>query len=352
MKTVRIAVRNNEHTIKFGIGALYALAEAPAILSADAVCVVADTNTARFIPQVRGVLPALPVYEVTLAPGETHKTPETVVELCRAFARYGLTRESTVIALGGGVVGDITGFAASCYMRGIRCVQLPTTLIAMTDSAVGGKTGVDLPEGKNLFGAFHQPSAVIAELRFLDTLPEREIKAGLGEILKYYGLGAFPNASLDAFPLTQTSMLSDAFESVISDCVAYKARVVEEDELDVGKRRFLNFGHSFGHALEKMHNFKTYTHGEAVTFGIIIALRVGVKLGITAPDTSDSMLSAAAKMGLVTDSGVSPAELLPHMRGDKKNVRGIIRLVMLRQIGEPLIYEITESELNSVLEGL
>ncbi|MDR3148696.1 MAG: 3-dehydroquinate synthase [Oscillospiraceae bacterium] len=352
MKIVNVPVRGKDYKVTIGRGAISALAETIASMNADAVCIAADTNTVRFAPQVRGIISGISVYESVIVPGEEHKTPETVIDLCRSFARYGLTRQSVILALGGGVTGDAAGFAASCYMRGIRCVQIPTTLIAMTDSSVGGKTGVDLPEGKNLFGAFHQPDAVIAELSFLDTLPEREIRAGLGEMLKYYGIGAFPHSALDVFPLTGDSMRSGAFENVASDCVAYKARAVAEDEFDTGVRRYLNLGHSFGHALEKLCGFKTYNHGEAVAVGTVIALRAGVRLGVTAPEALDAVLTAASKMGLDVASGVDPAALLPHMLSDKKNSRGVIRLVILKQIGEPLIYEITESELRAVLEDL
>ena len=210
---------------------------------------------------------------LTFPAGEAHKTPDTVLSLCRRLAQAGFTRADGLLALGGGVTGDAAGFAAACYQRGMALVQVPTTLLAQVDSAVGGKTAVDLPEGKNLLGAFYQPHLVLIDPDCLAALPPREIRCGAAEIIKY-GLIRDP-ALLDM-------MEADApdWENVIARCLTVKAALVAADERDAGARRLLNFGHTFGHAYEAAGGYDTRTHGEAVAAGMMHMLRWQVRHGL------------------------------------------------------------------------
>jgi 3-dehydroquinate synthase/3-phosphoshikimate 1-carboxyvinyltransferase len=263
---------------------------------------------------------------LVLPPGEGSKTVANVENLWNAFAAAGLNRESVVIAYGGGVVGDITGFAAAAYMRGVAYIQVATTLVAQIDSSVGGKTAVNLAAGKNLAGAFWQPEAVICDTDFLETLPERELKAGFAEAVKYQLIT--PNAPPE--------FLRDT-ERMVEFCVAAKAALVEQDELDTGVRMFLNFGHTFGHAIEKKFNYERFNHGEAVAKGMALALRAGVKLGVTPPMACDAALEIISGAGLDASLDFDARELIPLMSGDKKSNSGGLRLVLLKEIGEPCV---------------
>lgn len=278
---------------------------------------------------------------LVLPPGEGTKSLEALGEVYAAFARHGLRRDGLAIALGGGVIGDLCGFAAATYMRGIRCLQAPTTLLAQVDSSVGGKTAINLPQGKNLAGAFHQPAAVLIDPDTLKTLPPREMRSGRAEVIKY---GAIRSESF----FQRLYEAPDA-EEIILACCKYKAELVEADELDQGERIILNFGHTFGHAIEHLGGFARFNHGEAVAMGMVIAAEIGEKKGITAPGCAERLRALLAHYGLETECPYTPAQLLPSLRGDKKGEGEGLHMVFLRRIGKACAAWVSFAELEELL---
>ena len=285
---------------------------------------------------------SLQIEVLVLPAGEAHKNLDAVSKVLDTLARFGATRDACVLALGGGVVGDIAGFAAACWMRGIDFVQFPTTLLAMVDSSVGGKTGVDHPAGKNLIGAFHQPRAVIADLDTLATLPDRELCAGLAEVVKTACTGdadffGWLEAHADALLARDVKALTHA----IATCCRFKAGVVERDERETGERALLNFGHTFGHALETETGYGTLLHGEAVAIGMVLAARLSARLGMADPADAERLRALLQRFGLpfAAPHGLDADALLAHMRMDKKNRAGTLRLILWHGIGRAEIVE-------------
>jgi 3-dehydroquinate synthase len=273
--------------------------------------------------------------EVILPDGEAHKNLATVARILDVMVANRLARDCAVLALGGGVVGDMAGFAAACYQRGVAYVQLPTTLLAQVDSSVGGKTGVNHPGGKNLIGAFHQPAAVIADTATLTTLPTRELRAGLAEVIKY-GLicdavfFAWLEEHIDALLAGDPAALTPA----IRRSCEIKARVVASDEHEQGDRALLNLGHTFGHAIESATRFGAWLHGEAVGAGLLMAAAMSHECGLLGGDELDRTGRLLERAGLPTRiGGVSPEDALAHMQIDKKVRAGRLRLVLMRGIG-------------------
>jgi 3-dehydroquinate synthase len=254
--------------------------------------------------------------------GEAAKRLATVEDLCGRFARWGLRRDDAVVALGGGVVGDTAGFAAAVYHRGVGVVQVPTTLLAMVDAAVGGKTAVNLPEGKNLVGAFHQPLAVLADPAVLSTLPAREYRCGLGEVAKYALMGDdFVTANATALVARDPVTVAE----VVHRCVGLKADVVEADETErTGRRAVLNLGHTLAHALETAGGH-TLAHGEAVAVGLVFAVHLAAALGRVGRDEAERVERMVAALGLPTTApaGLDADELVTLMRRDKKSGGGL-----------------------------
>ena len=286
-------------------------------------------------PPVRTALLVLPA-------GEAHKNLDAVAKVLDALAQLGATRDARVIALGGGIVGDIAGFAAACWMRGIDFIQMPTTLLAMVDSSVGGKTGVDHAAGKNLIGAFHQPRAVIADLLTLSTLPQRELRAGFAEVIKTACIGDAEFFSwLEQNDLALLSQDINALTRAIATCCRFKAGVVERDEREAGERALLNFGHSFGHAIETQSGYGTLLHGEAVAIGMMQAARLSVALGMADEADTQRLRALLQCFGLPTElpSQLQPDALLARMRLDKKNRANSLRLILWRGIGRAEIVE-------------
>ncbi|MHC1478892.1 3-dehydroquinate synthase [Frateuria aurantia] len=268
--------------------------------------------------------------------GEAHKTFANIELALAALARLGATRDACVIALGGGVVGDMAGFTAACWMRGIDFIQMPTTLLAMVDSSVGGKTGVNLPAGKNLVGAFHQPQAVFADTETLATLPDREYRAGLAEIVKGAAIGdpdffSWLEAHAGVLATRDPASLIEA----IARKVAYKAGVVARDETEQGERALLNLGHTFGHALETAGHYQTWLHGEAVAIGMVLAARLSERLGLAERADTERLQQLLLQLGLPVAPGrhASAETLLELMRMDKKNLAGRLRLILWEGIG-------------------
>ncbi|HET9032176.1 MAG TPA: 3-dehydroquinate synthase [Dokdonella sp.] len=269
--------------------------------------------------------------------GEQYKTFDNVVRVLDALARLGASRDATLIALGGGVIGDLGGFAAACWMRGIDFVQMPTTLLAMVDSSVGGKTGVNLAAGKNLVGAFHQPRAVFIDTSTLATLPEREFVAGLAEVVKYGAIG--DKEFFNWLETHATDLLArdpDALDQAIASSCRHKAGVVARDERELGERALLNFGHTFGHALEVEAGYGEILHGEAVAIGMLLGARLSSQLGLAEVADSERLQILLKRFGLPTriPDGHDAGRLLERMRLDKKSVSGAMRLILWRGIGQ------------------
>jgi 3-dehydroquinate synthase len=247
-----------------------------------------------------------------------------------------------VLALGGGVIGDLAGFSAACWMRGIDFMQMPTTLLAMVDSSVGGKTGVNLPAGKNLVGAFHQPRAVVADIDTLATLPAREYRAGLAEVVKAAAIGdAAFFQWLEDHAAALAARDASALLETITRAVQFKARVVERDETEQGERALLNFGHTFGHALETAGHYTALLHGEAVSIGMLLAARLSERLGMSGADERTRLENLLQTLGLPTGmpGDANAAALLALMQLDKKNTAGHLRLILWRGIGHAQIVD-------------
>lgn len=266
---------------------------------------------------------------------EVAKRLATVETICRKLVRAGADRRSLIIAVGGGVVGDVAGFAAASYLRGVCILHVPTTLVAQVDSAIGGKTGVDLPEGKNLIGAFYPPEMVIADPAVLRTLPQRQFRSGLYEVAKYAVIGDFElfdflERKIDAL----LALNMRALEWVIARCARQKARIVSKDEREGGLRQILNFGHTIGHALETVTRYKRFLHGEAVGWGMLAATEIAVAMGRLSARDANRIASLIARCGsLPALPHISPRALLEAISHDKKSRGGRVGWVLPREIG-------------------
>lgn len=283
------------------------------------------------------------VFTYIFPAGETSKKTAVVVDMVEQMAQCGMTRSDGVVALGGGVCGDMAGFAAAIFLRGIKFVQIPTSLLAQVDSSVGGKTAVDLPQGKNLCGAFHQPSLVIIDTNVFKTLSPHFFSDGMGEVIKY---GCIKSESL--FERLEKENAEDYIEDVIYECLDIKRIIVENDEKEFGERALLNFGHTCGHAIEKLWNFETVSHGEAVGIGMVMASRAGESIGLTKEGTADRIAALLKKYGLISADTHSTAEIVDAMSADKKRTGTGIKLVMLKKIGDSFIYPVDNSEISKV----
>lgn len=284
--------------------------------------------------------------------GEDHKNLTTVGTLTEKMVELGLDRHSTVIALGGGIPGDVAGFAASIYMRGIRYIQVPTTLLAQVDSSVGGKTGVNLPQGKNLVGTFHQPSLVFIDVSFIKTLPEREYLTGLAEVIKY---GIIWDSGFFGFLEQNQSAIGsrdqECLQQIVHRCCAIKADIVAQDETEGGIRALLNLGHTFGHALEALTGYRRYNHGEAVAIGIVLAARLAAESGVLSSSDHDRIQNLIVSLGLPTSyERLVSSDIINQMRKDKKSVGGQLQLVLPTGIGSSQVFaNISESQIARVL---
>lgn len=284
-------------------------------------------------------------FSVILKPGEDSKSLETLERLLECMAEMELTRDGMLIAFGGGVVGDLGGFAASIYMRGIDYVQIPTTLLAQVDSSVGGKTAVNLKHGKNLAGCFWQPRLVISDADTLGTLPDREFAGGMAETIKY---GVIRSGELfdKIAKYSSKELLAPYMSEIIYSCCDIKRQIVELDERDNGERMLLNMGHTFGHAIEKLGNYKKYIHGEAIAMGMVMATKYGERLGLTPKDTYIKIGNLCAIFGLPAWEEVEVEKLVPLASIDKKAGEGKIKLVLIRNIGNAFIYTTTTEEFS------
>jgi 3-dehydroquinate synthase len=294
---------------------------------------------------------AEPPVVLFLEPGERHKTVASVERLLRQMARAGGDRGSLLIAFGGGIVGDVGGFAAAIYMRGIPSVQVPTTFLSQVDSSVGGKTGVNLPEGKNLVGSFHHPLAVFADIEVLGTLPDRELRAGLMESVK---AGIIRDRTLVRFMEEHAGDVlgrdPKALEKVIAASIRMKAGVVNKDERETGLRMILNLGHTVGHALEQATQYKTLLHGEAVGWGMVAALYLARQRGTISTRQFERLESLIHLYGPLPALKLRSARVLAATGGDKKNVGGVRRFVLPLGIGDAgVVEDVSPAELQAAV---
>ena len=316
----------------------------------DCLVVTNETVGPLYLKAAIESLPGKEVHVLELPDGERHKTLATVEDILDTLVERSANRDTSLVALGGGVVGDITGFAAACYMRGVDFIQVPTTLLAQVDSSVGGKTGVNHAHGKNLIGAFHQPRAVLIDTDTLKRLPDRELKAGLAEVIKY---GAIVDAEFFAWLEDNIEALvtrdAEALAHAIQRSCELKAEVVADDEREAGRRAILNFGHTFGHAIERCQGYGEWLHGEAVAAGMIMA----AKLSNTDLVDVERLGRLVNRAGLpVAPPTIAPADMLAAMGMDKKVQKKQMRFVLLRGLGEAYVTsEYDAALLDSILEA-
>ncbi|WP_295873952.1 3-dehydroquinate synthase [uncultured Zhongshania sp.] len=305
------------------------------------VCIVTNSTVAPlYLAALKAQLSDKSVCEVVLPDGEAYKNLATLEQIFDTLLEKNHNRGTTLIALGGGVVGDMCGFAAACYQRGVQFIQIPSTLLSMVDSSVGGKTGVNHPLGKNMIGAFHQPNCVLADLSLLDTLPEREFSAGMAEVIKYGLICDVPffewlEANIAGLMRRDTDLLEEA---VYRSCVN-KALVVAEDEREGGRRAILNLGHTFGHAIETAEGYGNWLHGEAVSAGMVLALSLSVELEWLSSDilTRAKSLLQQAGLPVAPPNNMDVDQFLQLMGRDKKVLDGRLRLVLLTGLGEAVV---------------
>ena len=348
MKTITVSA-SRTYDIRIGHGLLTTLGEAVRGLGkVEKVFLVSDTQV---YPLYGGAAEAslkaagYSVSSFVFPAGEESKNGETFLKLLNALAQAGLSRSDLLVALGGGVVGDLAGFSAACYLRGIRFIQIPTTLLAAVDSSVGGKTAIDLPAGKNLAGAFYQPSLVLCDLDALDTLPEDIFRDGCAEVIKY---GVLYDPEL--FSQLEISGLNFDREAVIARCVALKRDVVMEDEKDTGSRMKLNLGHTFGHAVEAHSRF-TLSHGKSVAIGLAIIARASASMGICSEADAARIVSVLKAFGLPVQTQYTAEALLPYLLSDKKRSGGTVNLILPEAIGRCVVSPTPVSQLQSILQA-
>lgn len=292
---------------------------------------------------------------ILIPDGERFKQVPTVGRIYDALIRASADRATTIVAIGGGVVGDIAGFAAATYLRGVPVVQVPTTLLAQVDSAIGGKVGVNHALGKNLIGAYHQPAAVIVDPELLASLPRREFRAGLYEVVKYGVIASRPLFERVSSGLAQLfARDSSILPPVIAECCQIKGRVVEEDERESGPRRALNFGHTLGHALEAVTKYRRFRHGEAVGYGMLAAANLSVARGVMPPADRDALASVIAKMGpLPAVADLSAQQAVDTIARDKKVIAGKLHFVLPLSIGSTTtVTDVSVEELIAAARGL
>ncbi|MBS0612764.1 MAG: 3-dehydroquinate synthase [Proteobacteria bacterium] len=340
MQTLSVDLGHTRYPIHIGSGLLSDASVWNRGIAADSILVVSSSTIAPlYLEHLKAGLAGRHVAQCILPDGESNKTLSTASWVIDALVGNKVHRDGLVIALGGGVVGDVAGFAAACYQRGIAFVQAPTTLLAQVDSSVGGKTGVNHPGGKNLIGAYHQPIAVVTDTDTLATLPDRELRAGLAEVIKYGCV--WDPIFFDWLALNVGALLArdpEALAYAIARSCEIKAKVVGQDERETGVRAILNFGHTFGHAIEVATHYKQYLHGEAVALGMIMAAELSRRLAMIDGGASARIRELVAAAGLPTEiPRIGTERVLELMRMDKKVLAGNVRLVLLEKLGRAVV---------------
>jgi 3-dehydroquinate synthase len=351
MRSITVELGERSYPIVIGSGLLGGGFDLSAQVSGpDCLVVTNETVEPLYLEALLADLAGKQVGAISLPDGEVYKTLETVEDILDTLVEGGANRDTTLVALGGGVVGDITGFAAACYMRGVNFIQVPTTLLAQVDSSVGGKTGVNHVSGKNLIGAFHQPRAVLIDTDTLKTLPDRELKAGLAEVIKY---GAIVDADFFAWLEDNIEALvgrdAAALAVAIQRSCELKAAIVAEDERESGRRAILNFGHTFGHAIERCQGYGDWLHGEAVAAGMVMAARLSGGDGASA----ERLGKLLERAGLpVRPPAIAANDQLAAMGMDKKVQKKQLRFVLLRTLGDAIVTSSYDAaRLDDVLEA-
>ncbi len=357
MKTLPLDLGDRSYPIYIGSGLLNQADLLKKHIAGSRVAIVTNTTVAPlYLAKMRAHLSKLKPVEVILPDGEQYKTLEVLNRIFDALLAARCDRRTTLIALGGGVIGDMAGFAAACYQRGVPFIQVPTTLLSQVDSSVGGKTGVNHPLGKNMIGAFYQPRAVIVDTDTLNTLPDRELSSGLAEIIKY-GLIRDPEffawleVNLDKLLVRDSETLADAIHRSCRN----KAEVVAADERESGVRATLNLGHTFGHAIETGMGYGAWLHGEAIAVGMVMAADLSRRLGwlTTAEATRIEKLIKHARLPTRAPASLLPARFLELMAIDKKVQDGRLRLVLLKHFGEAVVTdECPRVELEATLASM
>jgi len=359
METVAVKTLSKEYQAIVGAGAFDSLeAFIGERFPHSRLFAIGDDNTFRLFAERLEVAAGRPLSWLTVEPGEPQKNLQTAERLYQALLERGATRRDIILALGGGVVGDLAGFVAATYFRGLDFIQLPTTLLAMVDSSIGGKVGVDLPKAKNAVGAFWQPAAVFADTSCLASLPDEEYLAGLAEVAKYAlvfdgGMVEWLEREGACVGRREGTLLED----LVTRCVELKARIVAEDERDQGGRLLLNYGHTFAHGLEAAAGYQGINHGQAVAAGMLMAGRFSELVGLGEPGLTEAHLTLEASLGLsrIDRARVTLDDVLQAMQSDKKR-EGPLRLVLLKSVGNPVILADPEEEdlrraMLDILEG-
>ena len=319
-----------------------------ALFGKSKALVVTDSNVAPlYLSKVTNSLKAskIEVSHIIFPAGENSKSTENLVNLVEKMAGLSLTSGDFVVALGGGVIGDLTGFAAGVYLRGIPVVQMPTTLLSAVDSSVGGKTAVNLPQGKNLMGMFNQPALVLCDIDTLDTLTKENFSEGMAEVIKYGVI-----FDRDLFNLVKTGNIKENLEEIIARCVILKRDVVAKDEFDKGERKLLNFGHTMAHAIEKCSNFEI-SHGNAVAVGMLLASSACHRLGFCKENCTEEIKTALTNNNLLTECEFSAQELSAVALSDKKRDKNTITLVVPYEIGNCILKETDIEMLKEIAKG-
>jgi 3-dehydroquinate synthase len=341
MQTLQVDLGERSYPIYIGADLLARPDLLASHIAGRQVAIVTNETVAPlYLNTLESALSGYALTSIVLPDGEAYKTWETLQKIFDGLLAARHDRRTTVIALGGGVIGDMAGFAAACYQRGVNFIQVPTTLLSQVDSSVGGKTGINHPLGKNMVGAFYQPQAVLIDTVSLATLPPRELSAGLAEVIKYGLICDEPFLAWLEDNMTALRALDQAaLTTAIERSCAAKARVVGADERESGVRATLNLGHTFGHAIETHQGYGVWLHGEAVAAGTVMALEMSRRLGwITAADRDRAVrLFQAAGLPVVPPENMEPDDFIEHMAVDKKVLDGRLRLVLLRRLGEAVV---------------
>lgn len=355
---LELELEGRPYQIVVGAGMLADLgAQVPLPLHARRALVITQEPVVRhgYVRRVEGALVAagLEVRVQAVPDGEGAKAPDVLAQLWGVCADWPLGRDDLVVAVGGGVVGDLAGFVAATWMRGVALLQVPTTLLAMVDASIGGKTGINLPQGKNLVGAFHQPLAVAADPEVLATLPERLLVEGAAEIVK---AGLLADATLleriERDPQGVRRGDPALLHALVLRAAGIKARVVADDERELGSRAHLNLGHTYGHVLETLAGYGTYLHGEAVAVGLVVALEVGAELGRTPHALVDRVRDSLTSVGLPTDVPVLDRDAVHATMARDKKARDGVRMVLLEDVGRPVLEGVPQAVLDAVLDRL
>lgn len=353
MKEIQVALGEKSYWIKIAAGLLAAAGDEirRVLPQTEKIAVITDSHVAPLYGERLRKSLEMAGFSVTVREfpaGEESKNLAVLGRLYEGLAAAGLTRSDAIVALGGGVTGDMAGLAAATYLRGIAFIQIPTSLLAAVDSSVGGKVAVDLPQGKNLVGAFYQPRLVLIDPELLYTLPPRFLHDGLAEVIKY---GCIRNTGLftrlEQLP-GDAALLAQA-EAIIATCCTIKARIVEQDEFDTGERMLLNFGHTLGHAVEKAFHYDTYSHGEAVGLGMVLLTSQAEKLGLTDPGTAAKIAALLQKFSLPVEITLPREEFIKTIALDKKKRGSQLTLVLIKDIGEGYLHTIENRDLPNYL---